>query len=1153
MAHVLLPCDVPSWTDVQRQMSQLKFAHSPEQLVAGMQRINDTCCVGLDPEDTSREEISLCGLKKFLKVCLTAEEKQKFFEVTLPLLISSALKLKQHKPPGGFLYSLQQQAGLLAVDRQFIASLLANSFFSTFPKRNFRTHPTLQDFNFADMFQHLENPVNSDKLKKLLNYFECVFQAEPEGKIYFSRQVTPPDSLMSMPEWMCSDCPLCPLMVRTRGIMEDAEPVLLRTYPCSARIGGDVLKDGWNLECSVFTNAPELLVALAFVESLEDNEALIVDGILAMDHRQRAEGEPTLSSYEWTIILLDFLDHTYKPALQFEDTSLLRELNKCLIAFRQPIYKRRLTPVGRSSSSSAGPDAGFQSLQSSVTSSSRNSIYATDSADPQSDDAAPERVSEGNSEHEAHLSKVEKDKTDRLAHLVKERPEDAEVPKPTKAQPGLMSVLGALKKTTQVLANKGTAEETVSAAPSVPAPHSCDPPVLLSESGSPSAKARNRSKQEDSTPIASRPPVSKDDSQESIRSMSSKGSFEERRRSYDKIIAALPCPSVSSPPLLTHAVLSAQRHPSPRPERRGSGTGQGGMVFRPVSVSPTISRKSAFRPVIESLPILDPRKESHQMSYRPAIPLPDCSFSSLPESKVDLRVHPLNHSQVKHTLSSSPVSSPRTRLSTESPLDDELSRHLDPGSPPHKSPPSMFPEVSDILRSRPPLPPASERGHERSLSGSFSTPYGSPHGQQCPKAPALKSAEDDFFTAEESLSEGAEDRNSPVRTKQRFLRTRRQRSFRTQTSGSSIPSSKQLSRDDSASSAGFVLDYRSDDDDCVLSAMSKHERYEDFRRRIKRRNRRLARRASRGSRMSYSSGSSDMDDIYEDPELGFSPRAQRPIRAANSEPTLYSRVQEGHRQGDLPPLSLASEVIITSSPGRRQMLLMTTRQGLPKAYSFDGVNPNLPVPFKAKFRCRKTPAEPESDSETMGLTRHDADFIRTFALPPASPESSGTSSCKDDSDDGKAQPSCSILKATESDITKEEDITQCSDSSRFLTPSAAGVRPIATCRWSRDGSGSTDVQLEAIIQWLAASMSRVPCFVVYTGGEPKLEQLAQVGFKAEERHWTVGDLACETLRFCRNRLAVHRGRYKGKGSPDAALFAQLIGHTGKFQSHDSLD
>lgn len=186
MAHVLLPCDVPTWPEVERHLSQLRFAHSPEQLVADMQRIYDLCCVGLDPEEPPREEIRLDLLKRFLK-SLSADESRRFFETTLPALIGCALRLRELRPTGGFLYCLQQQEGMFALSRPFLASLLANAFFSTFPKRTSRTHPTLLDFNCSELFPFLATPCHCEKLRSLFNYFDCTFQDEPEGTVYFCR------------------------------------------------------------------------------------------------------------------------------------------------------------------------------------------------------------------------------------------------------------------------------------------------------------------------------------------------------------------------------------------------------------------------------------------------------------------------------------------------------------------------------------------------------------------------------------------------------------------------------------------------------------------------------------------------------------------------------------------------------------------------------------------------------------------------------------------------------------------------------------------------------------------------------------------------------------------------------------------------------
>ncbi|KAH9371254.1 hypothetical protein HPB48_020702 [Haemaphysalis longicornis] len=94
-----------------------------------------------------------------------------------------------------------------------------------------------------------------------------------------------------------------------------------------------------------------------------------------------------------------------------------------------------------------------------------------------------------------------------------------------------------------------------------------------------------------------------------------------------------------------------------------------------------------------------------------------------------------------------------------------------------------------------------------------------------------------------------------------------------------------------------------------------------------------------------------MDDIDEDPELGFS-RPQAPvgsIRAANSEPTLHVLLPTKGSARELPPLSIASELVMTSSPGRRQTLVMTTGMGDPR-----------PIPSTASTQTFRCPSKRDS-------------------------------------------------------------------------------------------------------------------------------------------------------------------------------------------------
>lgn len=148
--------------------------------------------VSLDPDEDKRDATIFEGLKIFMLNEMTDEECQYFKTVTLRNLAKRAQSLKSVRPPRGLSFSLQQQrmymeistncvihdnlfmlkrccsshmlyffscfclsADKVKLSYDLVAALLANAFFSTFPKRTEKTHPTLQDFNFSFFFRHL--------------------------------------------------------------------------------------------------------------------------------------------------------------------------------------------------------------------------------------------------------------------------------------------------------------------------------------------------------------------------------------------------------------------------------------------------------------------------------------------------------------------------------------------------------------------------------------------------------------------------------------------------------------------------------------------------------------------------------------------------------------------------------------------------------------------------------------------------------------------------------------------------------------------------------------------------------------------------------------------------------------------------------------
>lgn len=163
--------------------------------------------VSLDPDEDLPDPEQFIGLLNFLDNDLTCEERCNFLSKTLPNVIKRALSLKQLKPKDGLHFSLQQQrklafkaqnsifmrfvvADCVELEYSFVSSLLANAFFSTFPKRTEKSHPTLQNFNFCNFFKHLNRNSQKAKLRSILHYFDLLEEADnSNGSLRILRQV----------------------------------------------------------------------------------------------------------------------------------------------------------------------------------------------------------------------------------------------------------------------------------------------------------------------------------------------------------------------------------------------------------------------------------------------------------------------------------------------------------------------------------------------------------------------------------------------------------------------------------------------------------------------------------------------------------------------------------------------------------------------------------------------------------------------------------------------------------------------------------------------------------------------------------------------------------------------------------------------------
>ncbi|XP_045024448.1 uncharacterized protein LOC123469466 isoform X2 [Daphnia magna] len=309
-------------------------------------------------------------------------------------MVDYALQLKSLKPLRGLHFSLQQQSDRVEIDRRFAASLVAHAFFSTFPRRTVKTHPTLQDFNFAGhFFQHLNRRSQRAKLRSILHYFQRLNERPPEGHVTFARQVMSGREWCTLEDWLQCRRPLCPLVVRHDGRVEypssdstmsvnnnrpsigqsSEPPAGIRVCFASRRIGGSFLDDGTSQECAAFSSHPELLSLLPYVESLEDNEAITASGLctysIIHDLKNKAVFDATAGQQTTTanaatktaltttsaattspisssslqqvtqaqtaMCLIDAEDYSDLPIRQYEEDNVLRELNKAYLGFGQ--------------------------------------------------------------------------------------------------------------------------------------------------------------------------------------------------------------------------------------------------------------------------------------------------------------------------------------------------------------------------------------------------------------------------------------------------------------------------------------------------------------------------------------------------------------------------------------------------------------------------------------------------------------------------------------------------------------------------------------------------------------------------------------------------------------------------------------------------
>nr|XP_045625311.1 poly(ADP-ribose) glycohydrolase-like isoform X1 [Procambarus clarkii] len=356
--HVRMPCSPKSQYPVGKGSNSLvpRWSIICQSLRRGIGNVEELERAVLEYNSRYAAKWKFKGLHLLIEQEFEEEEREYFFSTTLPAMIRLALnlpKLVTQPPP----LLISRATHTITLSQMQIASLLANAFFCTFPRRNAKGSETeyshYPDINFNRLFFHKEKRA-LEKMKCILNYFRRVTEKEPSGSVTFTRQFV---SYQDLPKWETASQHLPRFHIDTIGLIEEASGLLQADF-ANKFLGGGVLGLGCVQEEIRFVLSPELLVSRLFTEALEKTEALIITGA---EQFNRATGYA--STFSWAgsfddctpvdtwgrrmcqVVAIDALHFTKQPQVQYSPSFVIRELNKAYAGFCV-LDRSAGTPIG---------------------------------------------------------------------------------------------------------------------------------------------------------------------------------------------------------------------------------------------------------------------------------------------------------------------------------------------------------------------------------------------------------------------------------------------------------------------------------------------------------------------------------------------------------------------------------------------------------------------------------------------------------------------------------------------------------------------------------------------------------------------------------------------------------------------------------------
>ncbi|KAL0964811.1 hypothetical protein UPYG_G00329300 [Umbra pygmaea] len=341
--HVKMPCSPNSLFPVGDQKVLKRWDLIQESLNTKFYSSDDVKNAILKYNAAHARKWDFTALHMYCNKVLEPDAVEHLLQSLLPAMVQLALKVPELcTKPIPLLKEGTNQS--ITMSQEQLASLLANAFFCTFPRRNSKKseYYNYPEINFSRLFEG-PCPRKIEKLKTLLCYFKYVTQQRPMGLVTFTRKC-----LEHPPNWKCSQTALTKLHVTCEGTIEDNGHGMLQVDFANRFVGGGVTGSGLVQEEIRFLINPELIASRLFTEALEHNEVLIITGT-----EQYSTYKGYADSYLWSgnhqdktprddwqrrcteIVAMDALK--FRNFLdQFQPEKINRELNKAYCGFSRP-------------------------------------------------------------------------------------------------------------------------------------------------------------------------------------------------------------------------------------------------------------------------------------------------------------------------------------------------------------------------------------------------------------------------------------------------------------------------------------------------------------------------------------------------------------------------------------------------------------------------------------------------------------------------------------------------------------------------------------------------------------------------------------------------------------------------------------------------